>query len=165
MRPGLPSGPLGDHQGSRGTRPGGLPGLARASRSMWGLCLVRTRKALAPMPLLCRPGVALEGGGQAGSFGTPGVLVLPAWVCPDQPSQRVTIWVSRQGTSHYRWRLWSQGGWGDRLVTSSTPEQGSSTSVATWKGHVPADHSKPTSFPDRGSTLVECSGGVPLTIA
>ena len=38
-------------------------------------------------------------------------------------------------------------------------------SVATWKGHVPADHRKPTSFPDRGSTSVECSGGVPLTIA
>lgn len=62
MRPGLPSGPLGDHQGSRGTRPGGLPGLAGAGRSMWGLCLVRTRKALAPMSLLRQEWPSREGG-------------------------------------------------------------------------------------------------------
>ena len=84
-----------------------------------------TRPHAPPVP--SRSGSRGRGAGWV--LGTPGVLVLPALVCPDQPSQRVTIWASRRGTSHYRWRLWSQGGWEDGLVTSSTPEQGPSTTA------------------------------------
>ena len=80
MRLGLPSGPLGGHQGSRGTRPG-LPGLVGASKSMWGLCLVRRRKALAPVSLLCRPGVALREGGRLG----PWHPWCPRPACPGLP--------------------------------------------------------------------------------
>ena len=74
-------GPLGGHQGSRGARPG-LPGLVGASRSTWGLCLVRGRKALAPMSLLCRPGVALREGGRLG----PRHPWCPRPACPGLPS-------------------------------------------------------------------------------
>lgn len=147
--------------GRRGTRPGGLPGLAGAGGSMWGLCC-EDKESTCPHapPVPSRSGP--QGRGAGWVLGTPGpgpaclALPRPAFpVCDDlgvkagdfplQMEALVPEWVGGQARDKFYTRA--------RAIHHS---------VATWKGHVPADHRKPTSFPDRGLHFGRMFWGRPL---